>query len=85
MIAVREDHQGNGVGRRLMDAVIDLAENWLQIARLELFVWTTNHNAVRLYKSLGFEQEGTLRNYAFFAGRYLDANIMARFRQGWRS
>lgn len=85
LIAVREDHQGNGVGRRLMDAIIDLADNWLQITRLELFVWTTNHNAARLYKSPGFEQEGTLRDYAFFDGRFLDAYITARFRPWWRS
>lgn len=83
LIAVREDQQGHGVGRRLMAAVVDLADNWLQIARLELFVWTTNHNAVRLYKSLDFEQEGTLRDYVFFDGGYLDAHLMARFRPGW--
>ena len=85
LIAVREDHQGNGVGRNLMDAVIDLGDNGLQLVLLELFAWTTNNTAVRLYKSLGFEQEGTLRDYAFFDGGYLDAYIMARFRPGWRS
>ena len=64
-------------------AAIDLADNWIQITRLELFVWTTNSNAVRLYKSLGFEQEGTLRDYAFYDGRFLDAYVMARFRPAW--
>ncbi len=78
LVAVHEGHQGRGVGRGMMDAAIDLADNWLQLKRLELFVWTTNESAVRLYKSLGFEQEGTLRDWVFQDGRFLDAYLMAR-------
>ena len=34
-MAVRDDWQGRGVGTALMDAVIDLADNWLGLTRLE--------------------------------------------------
>lgn len=78
MIVTHADWQGKGVARALMDAVIDLADNWLQITRLGLTVWTTNERAVALYKNLGFEIEGTQRAYAFRRGEYIDAHVMAR-------
>ena len=45
MIMVREGWQGRGIGRQLMAAMIDLAEQWLQITRLGLIAWTDNKNA----------------------------------------
>ena len=35
-IAVRDDWQGKGVGTELMRAAIDLADNWLNLTRIEL-------------------------------------------------
>jgi len=59
-MAVRDDWQGKGVGSALMDAAIDLAENWLNLTRLELDVFTDNEPAIHLYKKFGFSIEGTL-------------------------
>ena len=77
-MAVRDDWQGKGVGSALMQAAIDLAENWLQITRLELEVYTDNQAGIHLYQKFGFEIEGTLRQYAFRDGEYVDAYSMAR-------
>jgi L-phenylalanine/L-methionine N-acetyltransferase len=41
-MAVRDDWQGRGVGTALMEAVLDLADNWLNLTRLELTVYTDN-------------------------------------------
>ncbi len=79
-MAVRDDWQGRGVGRALMQAAIDLAEKWLQLTRLELEVYTDNEPAVQLYKKCGFVIEGTLARYAFRNGSYVDAYAMARLR-----
>lgn len=78
MIVTHADWQGKGVARALMEAILDLADNWLQLSRLGLTVWTTNERAVALYESLGFEVEGTLRAYAYRRGAYVDAHVMAR-------
>jgi putative acetyltransferase len=43
-------------------------------------VYTDNEAALRLYKKLGFEIEGTHRKYAFRDGQYVDAFTMARVR-----
>ena len=63
-----------------MAAAISLADEWLNITRLELEVYVTNPAALRLYEKFGFVVEGTLREYAFTEGRLVDAYTMARIR-----
>ncbi len=77
-IFVHDDYQNRGIGSQLMAAIIDLAENWLNLKRLELQVNTDNPSAIRLYEKFGFEKEGTLRKNAFRDGAYIDAYTMAK-------
>lgn len=79
-MAVHDKWHARGIGTALMKAIIELADNWLNLARLELNVWIDNEPALRLYKKLGFEIEGTQRKYAFRDGAYVDAYAMARVR-----
>jgi putative acetyltransferase len=79
-LSVHDDHQRNGVGTALLAAAIDLADNWLQVKRLELTVYTDNTAALALYGKSGFEIEGTHKAYAFRDGTYVDAHTMARIR-----
>jgi L-phenylalanine/L-methionine N-acetyltransferase len=79
-MAVRDDWQGKGVGTALMQAVVDLADRWLNLSRLELEVYVDNESAIRLYKKFGFVVEGTLKQFAFRDGQYVDAYTMARLR-----
>jgi putative acetyltransferase len=80
-MAVRDDWHGQGVGTALMEAAIDLADNWLNLRRLELTVFTDNAPAVHLYRKVGFVTEGTLVDYVFREGVYADCFIMARIRE----
>ena len=79
-IVVHDEWQGKGVGGALMRAGLDLADNWLNLTRLELEVYTDNEAAVRLYERFGFEREGTLRLHSYRGGRYVDSYVMARLR-----
>jgi putative acetyltransferase len=79
-MAVREEYRGRRVGSALLDAVIDLADNWYNIVRLELQVYTDNEPAIRLYERRGFAIEGTHRAYVYRLGEYVDAYTMARLR-----
>jgi putative acetyltransferase len=79
-MGVRDEWQGRGIGTALMRAALDLADNWLNLSRLELEVYTDNEAAIRLYERCGFEREGTLRQHAFRDGCYVDAYAMARLR-----
>jgi L-phenylalanine/L-methionine N-acetyltransferase len=79
-MAVHDDYQGRGVGSALMAAMVDLADNWLGLRRIELEVWADNEPAIHLYKKFGFEVEGTGRKFAYRAGELVDALYMARLK-----
>lgn len=79
-MAVRDDWQGKGAGSALMQAATDLADKWLNLRRLELEVYVDNEAAIRLYKNFGFVIEGTLADYAFRDGKYVDTYAMARLK-----
>ena len=83
-MAVRDDWHGRGVGTALMAACLDLADNWLNLTRMELEVYTDNEPAIRLYTKFGFEIEGTMRRYAYRDGEWVDAYFMARLRDAPR-
>jgi putative acetyltransferase len=80
-MAVRDDWQGKGVGTALVQAAVDLADRWLNLRRLELTVFVDNAPAVHLYEKFGFAIEGTLVEYAYRDGRYVDTYTMARIRR----
>lgn len=79
-MGVSEEHQRQGIGGALMAAVIDLADNWYNLRRLELEVYSDNDVAIRLYKRFGFVIEGTHHSYAYREGAFVDAYSMARLR-----
>jgi putative acetyltransferase len=80
-MAVRDDWQGKGAGTALLQAAVDLADKWLNLTRLELEVYTDNASAIRLYKKFSFIIEGTLAQFSFRDGQYVDSYIMARLRK----
>lgn len=77
---VHPDYWRQGIGRRLLAGLLDIADNWLNLRRVELEVFTENAAAIHLYQSFGFATEGTRRQVAFGAGRWLDDQVMARLR-----
>jgi L-phenylalanine/L-methionine N-acetyltransferase len=79
-ICVHDDFQGRGIGSRLLAALVDTADNWLNLRRLELTVYVDNAPAIRLYKTFGFVVEGTRRADAFRDGAFVDSFAMARLR-----
>ena len=56
-MAVRDDWQGCGIGSALMEAALDLADNWLNLTRIELTVYTDNAPAVALYEKFGLREK----------------------------
>lgn len=67
-----------GIGSMLLNAALDMSDNWLNIQRVELQVYADNHAAIGLYSKCGFVQEGLHKRAAFKAGQYADLISMAR-------
>ena len=78
-ISVLPTHWRHGVGSALMGGLLDWADNWAGMLRIELFAFTDNTGAIALYERFGFVAEGTLRGYALRDGRYDDVLTMARW------
>jgi len=79
-VSVHPDYWNRGVGSALIGAMVDLADQWLGLKRLELEVYADNAAAIHLYEKFGFVVEGTKRKYAFRNGEYVDTLVMARVR-----
>ncbi|UUZ65832.1 GNAT family N-acetyltransferase [Polaromonas sp. P1-6] len=77
-IGLAPQGQGQGIGRMLMTRLLEWADNWSGVLRVELSVHVDNDRAIALYRSLGFVEEGRHKAYALKNGRYVDSISMAR-------
>ncbi len=79
-ITVHDDFVNRGIGRALLEALLDLADNTLGLKRVELDVIVDNAAAIHLYETLGFEREGTRRAALFRGDAFVDLLLMGRLR-----
>lgn len=76
-IGIRDGFQGQGVGTALFKEMEAWARAW-GAHRLELTVMPHNAAGLALYKKMGFEIEGTLRDALRVDGVYVDEITMAK-------
>lgn len=69
---VRAEEQGRGVGRALLDALIERASADDEMHQLTLTVTADNAAAEKLYARAGFVRFGTLPRAIRFGGRFFD-------------
>ncbi|NLX85246.1 MAG: GNAT family N-acetyltransferase [Synergistaceae bacterium] len=73
--------QGQGLGKALLIAALELADKELMLERVEVEIALDNLNALKLFKSMGFKVEGTAKDWAVTEdGEYIDAYLLARCR-----
>ena len=75
-VCIAADHQGTGLGKRLMQRLIDLAR-WHRTERIFLEVRPSNTRAIALYDQLGFNEIGKRPNYYPAKRGREDAIVMA--------
>ena len=78
-LMVHADYQRQGIGKALMTDILDIADNWLKLKRVELSVFVENEAAIALYRKMGFVVEGTKKYAAVRNGLYADEYLMARY------
>lgn len=76
---------GHGIGRALLNAVVDTAFNETDVWRLWLGVFPDNIRAQKSYAAAGFQPEGVARGSAFFGGVHRDELVMALLRPEWEA
>lgn len=77
-IALVQEFTGMGLGRFMMEQMIEAAKN-KGIEQIELEVVANNERAIALYKAMGFEIYGTLPdNMKYSDGTYADCHWMMR-------
>ena len=78
VLAVRANQRGKGIGTKLMEEAEKLARR-RGIRRLELEVFAKNTGAQKLFKRLGYEEEGRKRQAAQIGNDFDDLILMAKF------
>ncbi len=75
-IAVRKGYRGLGVGRTMMEYLMEWAVEH-GARKLWLSVFSTNTKAISFYESLGFREECRKRSQYFVKGEYVDEIVMS--------
>ncbi|MDQ6620035.1 MAG: GNAT family N-acetyltransferase [Pseudomonadota bacterium] len=76
---VVSEHAGRHVGRRIVDALIDVARTWNGLEQVTLTVTRTNTRARRLYSEAGFVTFGIEHRAMKVADEYYDKEHMVLF------
>ncbi|GAB1420776.1 GNAT family protein [Anaerolineales bacterium] len=73
---------GKGYGREAVGLLVDYAFRYRNMRKVGLKVYASNERAIRAYQSVGFVEEGRLREHVFSNGAYEDVILMGIFREG---
>jgi RimJ/RimL family protein N-acetyltransferase len=68
--------RGKGYGTEAVRLLLEFAFKDLNLHRVNLHVFSTNHAAIRVYEKVGFAREGLLRSAAYINGEYVDVLVM---------
>jgi ribosomal-protein-alanine N-acetyltransferase len=71
-------HWGQGIMPAAVAAVLNWGAEHLRLHRVEATVMAGNVRSARVLEKLGFEREGTLRDYKLVRGSYQDFWLFAR-------
>jgi RimJ/RimL family protein N-acetyltransferase len=77
---ISKSYRGLGIGKMLVKALLDWADKNPLIEKVSLGVFSTNHRAITLYKSMGFVEEGRkIKEFKINENEYVDDILMYKF------
>lgn len=80
---ILKDHRGKGLGYQAYQLMLDELLLHRNMDNVWLEVLETNEVGIALYKKLGFQQDGVLRNRVFRNGTYINCFVMSLLRTEW--
>lgn len=75
---------GRGFMRKALRPVLDYGFNIMRFERVEAFLNVDNDRSSAVLKKLGFQYEGTLREYGLTAKGLIDQNCFSLLKRDWR-
>lgn len=78
---LHRDYWRQGYMSEAIDAILDFGYTELGLNRVEALVMVDNAPSVGLLQSLGFTQEGILRQHDFFKGAFHDMRLFALLKE----
>ncbi len=75
-VSVLKEYWGNGIGEELIKYLISWARNSGIIRKINLKVRTDNTPGIKLYKKLGFLEEGLIKRDFLIDGQFYDFLLM---------
>jgi RimJ/RimL family protein N-acetyltransferase len=77
-ISVAQAYAGLGIGRALIEHLLEWAEQGVVIRKINLKVRADNAGAIRLYESMGWVHEGRSNRDTLIDGEFNDCLLMGR-------
>lgn len=72
-VSVKKECWGLGIGRELINYLIDWAKASEVIRKINLRVRSDNHRGINLYTKLGFEKEGLITRDFYINGKFYNS------------
>lgn len=74
-------HWRKGIMTEALGAIIHFGFQNMGLNRIEALVMEKNIASIRLLEKLGFQAEGTLRDYGYWKGRFHDLKMFSRLKR----
>ncbi len=78
-VFLKKKWRGMGIGRILIKGLLDWGKENKINKKISLYVFSTNKNAIALYKKMGFKIEGRFRRDMIINGKYVDSVAMYKY------
>ena len=74
-----------GIMKEALAAIIQFGFELLRLNRIEALVMVENTASAALLRSLGFQEEGVLREHDYFKGQFHDMRCFALLQRDWQA
>ncbi len=78
-----KENWSKGYGSEATKLIIEYAFQTINLNRIQLHVALENEAAIKVYRRIGFQVEGTLREAMFHEGKYCDFYVMGLLKREW--
>ncbi len=84
-LALIEEARGLGLGREVVDLLVDYAFRVRGLHRLQCETHAENEAMLGMAEAAGFQREGQLRQVSWRSGRFVDQVVLGLLAQEWKA